>query len=308
MRDDPGDIPISGLGRATLVEALSVARDLPAEALDAAAAAPGRIAAAVLAALERAGTGAELSDRDGNLLFWGIHALAESRDTRLFRPLLRALAQPADAVELLFGDALVGTLPQMAVSTFDGDEPGFRAALLDPALDGMARDGLFLAYAYLAATGRIPPADAQSCLLAFDAERPVGASEGGWYGWEGAVALLGRHELEARVDAARADGRLLEDLSSPEHFAATLAAAEAHPGDLARFEDWGIGPFGSAVDELNVLLGHADDDVGGEPDEPARNPLRSVGRNDPCPCGSGRKFKKCCLPAASGGSSAAVGR
>jgi uncharacterized protein YecA (UPF0149 family) len=25
----------------------------------------------------------------------------------------------------------------------------------------------------------------------------------------------------------------------------------------------------------------------------AKNPLRDVGRNDPCPCGSGRKFKKC---------------
>ena len=22
---------------------------------------------------------------------------------------------------------------------------------------------------------------------------------------------------------------------------------------------------------------------------------KKVGRNDPCPCGSGRKFKKCCL-------------
>ncbi|HTT09187.1 MAG TPA: SEC-C metal-binding domain-containing protein [Gammaproteobacteria bacterium] len=28
-------------------------------------------------------------------------------------------------------------------------------------------------------------------------------------------------------------------------------------------------------------------------DTPARNPWRDVGRNDPCPCGSGRKFKKC---------------
>ena len=26
---------------------------------------------------------------------------------------------------------------------------------------------------------------------------------------------------------------------------------------------------------------------------PARNPMRDIGRNDPCPCGSGRKFKKC---------------
>jgi uncharacterized protein len=29
----------------------------------------------------------------------------------------------------------------------------------------------------------------------------------------------------------------------------------------------------------------------------ATNPqgTRRVGRNDPCPCGSGRKFKKCCM-------------
>ena len=28
---------------------------------------------------------------------------------------------------------------------------------------------------------------------------------------------------------------------------------------------------------------------------PVRLPPK-VGRNDPCPCGSGKKFKKCCLP------------
>ncbi|WP_340104143.1 DUF1186 domain-containing protein [Rhodohalobacter sp. 8-1] len=29
--------------------------------------------------------------------------------------------------------------------------------------------------------------------------------------------------------------------------------------------------------------------------EPAKNPYKDVGRNEPCPCGSGKKFKKCCL-------------
>ena len=28
--------------------------------------------------------------------------------------------------------------------------------------------------------------------------------------------------------------------------------------------------------------------------EPIRAPAAKVGRNDPCPCGSGRKYKKCC--------------
>ena len=28
--------------------------------------------------------------------------------------------------------------------------------------------------------------------------------------------------------------------------------------------------------------------------EPVVNPYKGIGRNDPCPCGSGLKFKKCC--------------
>jgi hypothetical protein len=33
-----------------------------------------------------------------------------------------------------------------------------------------------------------------------------------------------------------------------------------------------------------------------EPPAPARAPQAKIGRNDPCPCGSGRKYKRCCLP------------
>ena len=29
--------------------------------------------------------------------------------------------------------------------------------------------------------------------------------------------------------------------------------------------------------------------------EPDRRPAAKIGRNDPCPCGSGQKYKKCCL-------------
>ena len=32
-----------------------------------------------------------------------------------------------------------------------------------------------------------------------------------------------------------------------------------------------------------------------QPTTPAVNKFKGVGRNDPCPCGSGKKFKKCCL-------------
>jgi len=29
--------------------------------------------------------------------------------------------------------------------------------------------------------------------------------------------------------------------------------------------------------------------------QPIRNPGARIGRNDPCPCGSGRKYKQCCM-------------
>jgi uncharacterized protein len=45
---------------------------------------------------------------------------------------------------------------------------------------------------------------------------------------------------------------------------------------------------------LGVEFGHEDQD--GEPVEPPYiRDAPKIGRNDPCPCGSGKKYKKCCL-------------
>lgn len=294
MSRDPGDIPASSQGRIDLVAALSVARDLPVEALERAAANPGRIAADVLAAIERAGAGKPLSEREGNLLFWGLHALAEAGETRLFAPLLRLMRLPDETLEELLGDTITETFPRIAVSSYDGDWPALADALADPAFNDFARWNLFLAFAYLAETGRIDRDEARAFLARFDDERRVSASDRGWMGWESAIALLGAAELEGRVAAARADGRLLEDLSSPEDFEMVMALAASAPADLARYAEQGLGPFGTAVDELEEMLSLLEE---GEAIAPVQNPLRHVGRNDPCPCGSGRKFKKCCLAA-----------
>ncbi|HYP08335.1 MAG TPA: SEC-C metal-binding domain-containing protein, partial [Bryobacteraceae bacterium] len=52
-----------------------------------------------------------------------------------------------------------------------------------------------------------------------------------------------------------------------------------------------------ALDERLMLHGHNPVFFGDEaaPAEAAAPvPAGKVGRNDPCPCGSGKKFKKCC--------------
>ena len=36
-------------------------------------------------------------------------------------------------------------------------------------------------------------------------------------------------------------------------------------------------------------------EAAGGKQKPYRAPAAAIGRNDPCPCGSGKKYKKCCL-------------
>ncbi len=54
----------------------------------------------------------------------------------------------------------------------------------------------------------------------------------------------------------------------------------------------------SFYDETEIAKRQAEDDKFSDADEPddIDGPAKSkVGRNDPCPCGSGKKYKKCCL-------------
>lgn len=45
--------------------------------------------------------------------------------------------------------------------------------------------------------------------------------------------------------------------------------------------------------EVAKITGMSGGDLGGKP-QPVVNKEKKIGRNDPCPCGSGKKYKKCC--------------
>jgi preprotein translocase subunit SecA len=42
-----------------------------------------------------------------------------------------------------------------------------------------------------------------------------------------------------------------------------------------------------------MVLSHGDEAVAARPAPSARRDVEKVGRNDPCPCGSGKKYKRC---------------
>jgi uncharacterized protein len=302
-----------------LIDELGAAQALPESAITRAVEAPEQIADAVLSVLERAARGENFTESQANLLFWGIHVLGAARDQRAFQPLIRLLRQPRDRLETLLGDAETLTLPKIVSSVFDGDAAALHQALADPSLDEAARMDLFAVLAFLTAAGRIERSDTHRFLIRFDDERFAAPGDCAWVGWEEAVVRLGLSDLMPRVDAARADGRTPTDFNDREWLVEALQHAMAAPHDLELFADEPHGYIDDVVAELAWLkltpkdvVTELDETSGAEVQEdeqepeswspgpaynadPVRNPLRHVGRNDPCPCGSGRKFKKCCL-------------
>ena len=273
-----------------LVAILSEAKHLPKDAMKRALAAPDIIAEPTLRVLATAADDPDaVSDADADLLFWGLHVLAACRDTRVFQPLLRLLRQDLDTLDGLLGDATTETLRRVLASAFDGDAEALQRLILDSTLDDFVRNEAFAALAFLTRQGRIEPAFAHALLVRFDDARVAVEESPGWVGWEEAIAYLGFTDLAPRAEAARRDGRLTEEFSDAAWFRKALRQASAEPPDLSAFDP----PLYGYLDDPLAALAWTDESAG----KPVKNPMKSVGRNDPCPCGSGKKYKKCCLDA-----------
>ena len=55
-----------------------------------------------------------------------------------------------------------------------------------------------------------------------------------------------------------------------------------------------IGPWIVTLNEWRLANYQPPQDLGAPPSSARSTPTSKVGRNDPCPCGSGKKYKKCC--------------
>ena len=84
-----------------------------------------------------------------------------------------------------------------------------------------------------------------------------------------------------------------------EEFKELLCLTLDDPIGMAGFESNRIKPFTDAIGALSKWYGFSEKAVRererGAVNPPYVNPFRPIGRNDPCPCGSGKKYKKCCL-------------
>jgi len=234
-------------------------------------------------------------------LFFIFHLLGEWKEKVAYRPLARLLRIPGQEVDAIFGDGITTTGHRVMAAVFDGDPDPLYQIVLDPNADEYLRASMCEALAMVTLRGELDRDLAGRFLRDAFMEMQPQAECYAWVGWQSAIAMLGISDQKILVKKAFDRGFIDSHVLGFDDFEQDLKRGIECPGEPWRSDDHEYTLFGDTVDELSdwycfTEQYNEDQERNSILSQPYENPFKGVGRNDPCPCGSGKKFKKCCLP------------
>lgn len=284
-----------------VIEELSNAERLPVAAIRAARADREAMVPAFLRTLD------DFLSLEGpanpDALFFIFHLLGEWREKSAYWPLAVLLRLPPDVVDSILGHAITETSHRVMAAVFDGDPAPLYEIIRDPEADEYIRAKMLQAVAMLTRRGELPreatAAFLRDCFSQLEPRKDCFV----WSGWVDAVAWLGLAELKPLAQQAFQHGSIDPEWLIFKEFEEDLQYSVDHPEAEPLNPDGKLTLFGDTIEELSRWDAFKPKTPGKDAPEwgpdslgiPVRDPLRKVGRNDPCPCGSGKKFKKCCL-------------
>ncbi len=247
-----------------------------------------------------------MKDADVMALIPVFHMLGEWQDPRAYRPLVQMLRRPTMVIDHLLGDAVTETSFRVIAGTFDGDLQPVFDAIEDRKADEFVRWSLMSALVLIA---QLHPAERlviEDYFRTFRQRCPKIPTDV-LTGWMDAIAALGLEDLSETVREAFDQGLIPKEYCDFGHFLEDLEATlkeDVSPANR-RYQKALIT---NAIDELSKWHCYTDEFLAQQKTRKVDNALRvapwtealtktpdKLGRNDPCPCGSGKKFKKCCL-------------
>jgi hypothetical protein len=249
---------------------------------------------------------------EGNSHFFAIFLLTEFQADEAFPTILEAFSLPGQLPSELFGDAVTSTFSRI-LACFAGDRPDIVDALIrNRELNQYVRWEAAQCYVHCVRDGRCTRRDAVERLrqhlrwaLAEQDDAIIG----------GLICIL--ESLAAAEAMAEIQEAYQRDLVDPCLIGLGLVEAGVAEGEqhvreeLKRCPPTGIE---DTIEELQTWASFAEKPTSRpktlshqpkpqsaalqEPADPVPSLAASrrtrVGRNDPCPCGSGKKYKKCC--------------
>ncbi|MFN3594378.1 MAG: DUF1186 domain-containing protein [Thiobacillaceae bacterium] len=268
------------------------------------------------------------TDREGEEHFDGRFAFAcwlaaEKRDTRAYRPLARAARCPEARADEIFGDEVTVGLPRWLAATCDGDLEPILALAEDESASPWSRIAALEALVIRVVERELEREEATSWLIGFSRREAERLRRGGLP--DGIEDQVFAHAVMALGDLGPAEsldeirGWFEAGLVDPSYTDFDSFAARARRPVAECLADLRDDPHHRYV--RDALAEMAWWPCFKEKDEPRRHVLPDwierlmperhgerylfsggtflreapkVGRNDPCPCGSGKKYKKCC--------------
>jgi hypothetical protein len=235
-------------------------------------------------------------------LFFIIHLLGEFGAQAAFPLMISFLRSEPEYVEDVIGDAVTATVSGVLIRIFDGDHGALESMIEDASLDEFLRAAVFDAWVYLVAENRIDRDHAHHFIR--ECATRLQPRDGCfiWSIWMNMVAFLGLRDLHDDVRRACEDGRVNPSDSNYVEFERLVSEVEGAADLTGLLEKHAIRPFTDTIAEFSKWSGFSEKDkrerrreeIAAAMVRTVTNPNRDVGRNDPCPCGSGKKFKKCC--------------
>jgi Protein of unknown function (DUF1186)/SEC-C motif len=279
----------------------------PLEALGSADAHRGVLVQPLLDALDRCVSHPDTaSEEEAQLFCYALYLLAKWRETRAYPLVIRWLSLSDGVSTGLSGDVSTQDGARILASVCDGDLEPIKRLVLNRDADQFSRGVAVAALALLAVWAEVP----RNTILSYFAWLArEGLERRTNYVW-GALAAgsadiealdvfpdLRRAYDEGFIDPQVIGRSELDDVEASPRGAVLERMKERHPpiDDVADATSWWarFGRLAShrRTEELAMAAAREVEDAA--PVEPYRAPPR-VGRNEPCPCGSGKKFKKCC--------------
>jgi len=284
----------------------------PLEAMKAAIAQREAITPELLRVLESvAAAPAEWAGKEDNMLpLFAIFLLAQFREKAAYPLLTKIISAPGETPFDLLGDTITEHLEQILASVYDGNPAALQGLIESEQVNDFVRSAALNTFLVLEHTGQMPCATVVDYFHSLFHGRLQRTPSYAWSSLVCSVADLPAPELLEDVRQAYAEGLVDEMVARLEGIERDVNAPKPWRRDRQRL-------ITDAIAEMEWWASFHPEDSRPkrmpQPDAPVPLPplpvpdldsdyvapqphIREpkIGRNDPCPCGSGKKYKKCC--------------
>ncbi len=229
------------------------------------------------------------SQEETTLFCYALYLLAKWREPRAYPSVIRWLSLPGEAPFHIAGDVVTLDGGRILAAVFDGDLEPIKRLIVDRSANEYGRGSGVTALALLAAWAEVPHESVVAAFLWLAREGLERMPGEAWNSLAAESADIEALPVFPELRRAYDDGLIDPQSVRPSE----LDEVEAAPRGSVLEETRERHPPIDDVVEATAWWEHFDDTPYADASEPYIAPPK-VGRNEPCPCGSGRKYKKCC--------------